>query len=1051
MLRMPLLRLIEILFFLSGASALIYEVVWMRQLTQIFGNTAHATATVLTAFMAGLSLGSFAFGRLADRAGATVTFYGVLEIGVGLYGLAFPWFLAFLPHLYRNLFPVMEQSFLEYSLILFAVTFLFLLVPTTLMGATLPVLSKVVVRHLGDLGERVGRLYGFNTFGAVAGCLLAGFVFMETLGLSATVRAAAILNLVVGGAVVLLGFARIFREAKAFPEGSTAPAGNPDGSPSRGLPMRGLVLLGIGLSGAAALIYENAWTRMLALILGSSTYAFTLMLAIFLAGLAWGGYYYGKRWANRPPTWSAFGWIEVAIALSVLAMIPLYERLPFAFITLLSVLGTRFPFLSLAQAWIAFAMMAVPTFLLGMTLPLAARLYVQNAERVGSHVGAVYASNTLGAILGAFAGGFVLIPALELQGTLMAGAGLNAATGVLFLALTPGRRPASRLAMGGAAAAGITALVLWMPAWDKQILTSGPMVYARSYIAFPNDWLLREDLKRCPILFYRDGLSATISVHRDPRNGALFLRSNGKTDASDGDALTQAMVGYLPMMFQPAAKRVAIVGMGSGVTAHAVAAFPVERIEVIEIEPAVIEAARLFSERNGRIHEDPRVRFVHADGRNYLTAVPWLYDVIVSEPSNPWIAGIANLYTREFYTQALRKLKPGGVFCQWVQSYAMSPADLQMILRTFAEAFPHVSLWQALEGDYLLLGSQTPLSRPRKAVQETLDRYPQVAADLARLGLPTVHAVLSLHRLDREGILRFARGAPLNTDDRPRLEFRAPRNLFLATAKLNQALLAEYELEAPEPNRCDVHHQRSLGALAGRSWSRALKHVDRAIACNGRNPRFWVTRGKILGELERYPEAREALQKALALKGVSIESVVRIAEPFPVRERYALGRALVQQHPGFLPGRILLAGALLDREEPQEAFELLRGVLKKPTIPPRAALLASHALAGLGKIREAERFLALARDLEKEARWSAVQALIAHGKGLHRKAAATFQEAFRKSSMDVAYLVHKGVCLMEAGAWKEARRMLQYVVALRPGHVAAWKHLLTLENRMREA
>src|ERR1041385_1196003 len=570
---------------------------------------------------------------------------------------------------------------------------------TFLMGATLPVLSQVFVRSRSHLGQRVGDLYATNTLGAVIGCALAGYYLIPQLGLSSPVYSAAVGNIVIAVIVIILSLAP-YGESR-----EEAAAEEAEAAPERCKATEWLLLVSIALSGAAAMVYENAWTHALTLVIGGSVYSFTTMLLTFLVGLAAGGYLYARLFGPQPVSITAFGVIELSVGITAMATIPMFERLPLVFLRLYESFGDTFALFLCIQVALAFAVMFIPALLLGMTFPLVVSLFTQSIYRIGSSVGTTYASNTLGAIVGAFIGGFVLLPLTGIQHSIVIGALLNLAVGGALLIgdVRPGR--SLRLAVGGAIAAAVVVFGLRFTYWDPVVMTSGVTVYAKRYKAIPADSLRREEMHRDRLLYYREGLTATISVHETRYKTYRYFKTNGKVDGSYGDALTMLMTGYLPMLLKPDARNAAVIGLGTGMTVKAVGTFPVKNIEVLEIEPAMAEAAAYFGEKNGNILNDPRVRLVPSDGRNYLMAVPRKYDLIISEPSNPWIAGIASLFTRDFYSTARQKLTPDGVFAQWLQNYSMSPDDFRMVLRTFAEAFPHVSVWNLQESDFLLVGS----------------------------------------------------------------------------------------------------------------------------------------------------------------------------------------------------------------------------------------------------------------------------------------------------------------------------------------------------------
>ncbi|HWU40540.1 MAG TPA: fused MFS/spermidine synthase, partial [Candidatus Acidoferrum sp.] len=412
-------------------------------LTQIFGNTTHAIATVLSAFMAGLALGSYVFGRLVDDGRNALLAYGLLEGGVGLYGFMVPTLFALTQQAYGFLYGLVDVSFAAFSVVLFFLSFIVIVIPTALMGATLPVLSRFCVTQVAALGRRVGDLYAINTLGAVLGCGLTGFLLISRLGLRGTVRLGASVNLAIAVTIVLL-VAVLHRQRFIPRAGEDEAATTPTATPVRSRQEMAL-LISFGLSGAAAMVYENAWTRALTLVIGMSTYSFTVMLTTFLVGLGLGSLLYARGWGKRQIGMVGFGVLQLLIALSSLATIPLFERLPLLFLRLRLGFGDSLQQFLAIQMLMSALVMLIPTLLLGATFPAVAQIYTRSVEVVGRSVGTAYASNTLGAIVGAFLSGFVFIPVIGVQHSIALAVVLNAAVGVLLVALDARVQPGRRL------------------------------------------------------------------------------------------------------------------------------------------------------------------------------------------------------------------------------------------------------------------------------------------------------------------------------------------------------------------------------------------------------------------------------------------------------------------------------------------------------------------------------------------------------------------------------------------------------------------------------
>jgi spermidine synthase len=1048
-----LLPVVYTLFFISGGTALIYEVVWARMLTQIFGNTTHAIATVLSAFMAGLALGSYLLGRVADAPRNALFVYGLLEAGVGVYGLAIPFLFALTQSAYTHLYGLADVSFALFSVILFALCFAVILVPTALMGATLPMLSRFCVTHLSTLGQRIGDLYAVNTFGAVVGCALTGFALIPELGLRGSVRLAATLNLVI--AAVVVGWAGWLRERGAEAGTAAEAVAEPPAAARSRLDVA--LLLAFGLSGAAAMVYESAWTRALTLVIGMSTYSFTIMLTTFLVGLGTGSLLYARWWGRRPVGVSTFGLLQLGIALSALATIPLFERLPFLFLRLRLGFGDSFQQYLAIQVALSALVMIIPTLLLGATFPMVTRLYTQSVYRVGSSVGTAYASNTLGAILGAFLGGFVLIPALGVQNSIGLAVMVSAAGGVLLVALDDRVRRARRRVVASLLFGVSLVVILSLRTWDTGVMTSGVTIYAHNYASLPSDGLRREWMERDELLYYREGLTATISVHRQAGEPYVYEKTNGKVDASFGDTPTQLMIGYLPMLFRPEAKQVLVIGMGSGMTAKAVAAFPVERLEIAEIEPAVIEGARFFAEKNGRIHDDPRVRFVHADGRNYLVATPAQFDVIISEPSNPWIAGIGNLFTREYYQLAARKLREGGVFGQWMQTYAMAPEDLRMVFRTFAEVFPDVSLWAVNDSDLLLIGTLRPQRLRYASLRAAVEAHPAARQDLAELGFKDAYSLLAMYRMPKPTLLKMAAGAEVNLDDFPRLEFLAPRNLGRDTSTLNSRLTRDFvvppEVEDASPTRDPGGHLARFlahGYRATRDRAQALEWVERSLRLNPGSPEARLLRARLLVEDGRPYTAAEESRRALRDLRPPLAESVEVARLLEPGDAVALLREIRQRDPELREARVALADALRKDGRHAEAaaeFEGLRPLLPKD---PRIPFGLGRALMARGEYAAAlDAFDAAGALGERSGDLSAARADALMWLGRHRQAIPSLRAALRTQVENVTWRLNLGIALATLGpeGRAEAELRLREVLAMDAGNTRAWTELQRLGAR----
>ncbi len=771
-------------FFFSGAAALMYEVVWTRALGLIFGNTVFAMTTVLAAFMAGLALGAYLLGRLIDSLERPLKIYGLLELGIALVCLLMPALFAFSEDVYLEMYRRFGLSEFAFSLLRFTIVFVVLMVPTTMMGATFPVLAKLFVDRIESLGHRVGSLYAVNTFGAVAGTAVTGFFLLPSIGMRSTTLIAVAVNLVI--ALSALSVDRSWRrrpEPAPSPTAGRAPASGRAVATEPSRPLATVLLVAIAVSGAASMAYEVGWTRTTALIIGSSTYAFTTMLTTFLVGLALGSFLYTRLAARRAVGTSVFGLLELGIGLSALALIPLFDALPTFFVWLFKQMALEHQNTLLVQFLISFIVMLLPTVLIGATFPCVAQLYSSSLARVGRDVGRVYSVNTLGTIIGVVVAGFALIPWIGAQKTLLAAAITNLVIGAVIL-WWPGTEV--RWPRFAAAAAGAIAVVvvLLMPNWNVKVLTAGVHWRPYEFIRSEDIHSLENAARHRNVVYYREGINTTVTV--DESSEGLTLRVGGKVEASTtGDMFTQLMLGHLPMLLHTGPEDVLVIGLGSGISAGAVAQHQVRRIDVVEIEPAVVEAARLFFKANRGVLDDPRLRLTVGDARNALLVSDQKYDVITSEPSNPWLAGVANLFSREFYLQCRERLAQGGIMAQWLQGYNLYPDDFRMVVKTFQQVFPQASLWSTLSNDYLLIGGADPVGLDLERVENQLAKVPALRNDLfSHLG-PSPYALLGLFRLGDRDAAAWSQDARVNSDDRPYLEFSAPRALYLDTGAAN--------------------------------------------------------------------------------------------------------------------------------------------------------------------------------------------------------------------------------------------------------------------------
>ncbi|MCP3099955.1 fused MFS/spermidine synthase [Myxococcus sp. K15C18031901] len=766
-----------VLLFLSGGTALVYELVWSKYLGNVLGNSGQAHAVVLATFMGGLALGASVFGRTADRVKSPLALYGVLELGVALYALAFPYVLDALGSLWLSVAPGVPDGWRVGPRLLVAA--LSLVVPTLLMGGTLPALVRHFADSLSGVQRELARLYAVNSLGAAVGVFLAGTKLVPTLGLSASAKMAAGLNLLLAVAALLL--AR--RHPPALAPGQAAPASAEGADVVYPRLAVRAALMGVLLSGFTSMMYQVTWIRLLSIVLGASTYAFTLILTAFILGIGLGSFWLMTR-AQKVDPLRLFGWMQVALVASLCVALPLYVRLPHLFRTaqwMLTRSVDTWPLFQLLTFGFCCLVLLVPTFFMGAAFPAVARVATAKVSEVGRELGSVYLWNTVGTITGSALGGLVLMPWWGMEGNFIAGVVSNLLAAVLAFHALPGRPASPAKALWPAAVAAVLALGVLgsMSGWSVRL--SG-IASIRSHTKPPESYAkLVEDTERdIRPVFYQDDTFATVLVADYPRDHLRFMKLNGKIDASNGsDVETQVVAGHLGALLHARdPKNVLLVGAGAAITAGSVLAHPVERLDMVEIAPAVIDAARLFKDDNRNAVDDPRTRVHIDDAKTFMALADRKYDLVVSVPSNPWVAGVSGLFTRDFFQTVDRHLADDGVLVQWIHTYESNEELIKLVVRTMRDTFPHATTWLGPH-DLVMVASRKPLVMDAERLAARMEA-PEVKKDLSRVGINDVFALLSKQVHSEAGQLAFAGPGPINTDDHNLLEYASPIAFFVA-------------------------------------------------------------------------------------------------------------------------------------------------------------------------------------------------------------------------------------------------------------------------------
>jgi spermidine synthase len=490
--------------------------------------------------------------------------------------------------------------------------------------------------------------------------------------------------------------------------------------------------------------------------------------------------------------------VEVGVATSSYLLMYLYPELPYWYVWLFDFLGAADdPMMTwVASLAISGLVMTPPAVLMGIAFPVAVRAVVGHEGKLGGPVGRIYGINTWGGVVGAFGAGFIMLPNIQVQGTIFVACMANLVAAAVLFGL------AARMEKKGlawAAPLGILGFSLLYatskPPWDPMLMTAGMYQYVSHFENHTRDGIRRYAIEDYTLLFYEEGLSSVVTVAQNADSENIWLANNGKVDASTTtDMPTQVLCSLLPMQFAERPTDVLVIGLASGVTAGALTLHPeIERLDIVELEPAIERAAKIFEVHNHGVLNDPRTNLIANDGRNHLVLTkPGTYDVIVSEPSNPWISGVSNLFTSEFFELGKSRLKPGGVWSQWVQMYGMDVDDVRTLLGTFSDTYEYVLVYATIEdADLVLVGSDNPIE-PTLAAAEHLLRHPKVAAELALVDVADPLDLVALFQLDSDAIHAMSDGWPRNTDDNMRIEYRAPMNLHRPTHEENFKLLIKH-------------------------------------------------------------------------------------------------------------------------------------------------------------------------------------------------------------------------------------------------------------------
>ncbi len=884
--------MLALCLFASGSAGLIYEVVWVRLFSEVMGHTVYALSAVLTSFLGGLALGAYLAGRWTQRRGATLRLYAGIEVGIAGFAVAMPWLIDACTPVFGMAYRSFGDSFVTYNMVQFLVCGSILLIPTVLMGATLPVVTTLLLSGEEDITAGAGQLYGLNTIGAAVGAAGAGFFLLPVVGMAGTALLAACVNVLVAVVAVCFGSQPTpvaasqpvprEREARARPTDrrETRSRRRPP-SPSTPhdwqAPSHRTLLWLYGLSGFASLALEVAWARVVSLSIGSTTYGFTVILVTFITGLALGSFVGGRAGVLRRRPVMTVCLLNVAVAMWSLLSLPYLGSLPIRVIQLMGKLGLDFTHLLAGEIALVASTILFPTLCMGAMFPLVAQLVYRAVGESGRAVGAGYAANTWGNIVGSFMAGFVLIPVIGMRATIVVSAAISAGVAGAYVLPDLRHRPGLGVAKLAALAVVTVSAMVWAPGWNREIITSGPYFYGDEVLEVVRDTRDTRQIERVieaafDLVDYREGATTVASVRR--QGNTLLLQAGGYIEAASY-APTQQLIAHLPLLLHGEAKDVLVIGLGTGITLSSVLKHPVESADCVEISAEVRDMARkYFADATGHAQDDPRAEVIIGDGRNHLRHCGKTYDVIVSQPSVPWMSGAASLFTYECFADMRKRLAPGGIACVWYQPWDTAMRDMRSLLRTWSRVFPHCYLFESPSlGEYMLIGMGDARSIPpdggpkpaasadRHGVQGSLSAatvtrgitIQRIRDDLRRLSIVDASDLLGGLCLGPDAVRSYAGGAVINTDDNAYIEFTTPAGIFTRERlKQHEAL---HRVREPATRHVDTR------MLTDEQTAQLTKRLEAIF----RSKELVLAARKLDGEQEHHARWRELMIRAAEL------------------------------------------------------------------------------------------------------------------------------------------------------------------------------------------
>lgn len=809
--------------FFSGLSVLIYELVWSRYLTLIFGSSVFAVSTVLACFMVGLALGSWLIGKWVDTSKTGIQILIYLQIGIGLYGLFSPILFSITNDLNINLLRSMETTLATKQIIRLSLSFLILIFPTLLMGGTLPTIISIFNQHLNKLGKDAANVYAVNTLGGVFGAFLTGFFFIKLLGIKNTIYLAVLIDLLL--AYIAFNLYKKIRKSNILLEERKKIKlfGNNQAYSKK---LVSFVLFAFALSGFTSLSYEVYWTKILTLFFGDSVYDFAIVLSTFLFGIGIGSYIFGKVFNKIKNSVFSLAMIEILIGLFSILCLFLIHQLPYivnylqSMSTMYSMYGEWYWIMAtIIKFGYAFLVMLLPTILFGATFPLVSQICIKSLKTTGRGIGIVNGMNTLGATIGSLSSGFLFISLFGIQKSVILTAILNVGIGLLLISFVLNGKKIKIYSYVSTILI-VAIMITSLPSWDKLRMST-------SFLE-PD----QEIENALSLLYYNeDAYGITSVVDFTPWN-QKYLTTNRIYTQNTSDLMgleDHRRLGHIPLLLHKQPESALVIGLGAGITLRGVSEHHLKTTDVVEISSGVKKAAAYFSEENDNVLENPDINFIIEDGRNYIATSNKKYDVIIGDILFPMSSGSSHMFSKEYFELSKERLKRGGIMAQWLPIHQLSLQEIQIISKTFKQAFSNTSIWYGMVGESVpvigLIGADQEYSISLRSIIEKYND-PSLVKELEEIGLNSPYLLLSNYITHGNAIDQFAGDQPINQDDHPILEFMNPKlssqyvqrgqkNLFILkelTEEISPFLseIGESPTKIRDINNLVTLHQREL-------------------------------------------------------------------------------------------------------------------------------------------------------------------------------------------------------------------------------------------------